>query len=131
MTDYEKDFNHWQNDNSLYSDFMPEPKRSDYDEYGYKPENVIYDGNLVLDKYLVDVYGIEYARKNPREVLKKVFIKKPIKNNVQTNMTHIVRQTWEERFKMYMRHTKKELAAMLAESAKYINPDGCAEFDKK
>ncbi len=71
MTDYEKDFNHWQNDHSTYSDFMPEPKRSDYDENGYKPENVVYDGNLVLDKYLVNTYGIEYARKNPREVLRK------------------------------------------------------------
>lgn len=71
MTDYEKDFNHWQNDHSVYSDFTPEPKRSDYDEYGYKPENVVYDGNLVLDKYLVNTYGIEYARKNPREVLRK------------------------------------------------------------
>ena len=50
MTDYEKDFKHWQNDNSLYSDFMPEPKRSDYDEYGYKKNSVIYDGNLILDK---------------------------------------------------------------------------------
>ena len=71
MTDYEKDFNHWQNDQSTYSDFIPEPKHSDYDENGYKPGNVVYDGKLVLDKYLVETYGMDYARKNPREVLKK------------------------------------------------------------
>ena len=46
-------------------------------------------------------------------------------------MIQIVRQTWEERFNMYMKHTKKELASMLAENAKYINPDGCAEFAPK
>lgn len=29
---------------------------------------------------------------------------------------------------MYMRHTKEELASMLAENAKIISPDSCAEF---
>ena len=43
-------------------------------------------------------------------------------------MVRVVRQTWQERFDMYMKHTKKELASMLAESAKYTNPDACAEF---
>ena len=91
MTDYEKDFNHWQNDQSVYSDFIPAPKRSDYDEHGYKKDSVVYDGNLVLDKYLVNTYGIEYARKNPREVLKKSvqIANKSIKDS---NMLEIVKE---------------------------------------
>lgn len=29
---------------------------------------------------------------------------------------------------MYMQHTKEELASMLAEQAKYISRESCAEF---
>lgn len=43
-------------------------------------------------------------------------------------MVQVVRQTWEERFKMYMKCTKKELASMMAENAKRLSPDSCAEF---
>jgi len=46
-------------------------------------------------------------------------------------MVQVVRQTWQERFDMYMKHTKKELASMLAENAKYVSPDACAEFAYK
>ena len=46
------------------------------------------------------------------------------------NYLQVVRQTWDERFKMYMKHTKKELASMLAEQAKYLFPDSCKEFEK-
>lgn len=46
------------------------------------------------------------------------------------NYLQIVRQTWEERFKRYMKHTKKELASMLAESDKYTMPEACKEFEK-
>lgn len=42
-------------------------------------------------------------------------------------MVQVVKQTWQERYDMYMRHTKEELASMLAESAKITNPNGCAE----
>jgi len=85
MTDYEKDYNAWKNDQSVYSDFKPEPKRSDYDEHGYKKGSVIYDGKLVLDKYLVKTYGMDYARKNPREVLSKaVEIKQEDSSNMLT-----------------------------------------------
>lgn len=45
-------------------------------------------------------------------------------------MIQVVRQTWQERFDMYMQHTKEELASMLAEQAKYISPDSCKEFEK-
>lgn len=46
-------------------------------------------------------------------------------------MIQIVRQTWQERFDMYMKRPKKELASMLAEQAKYISPDSCKEFEKE
>ena len=49
---------------------------------------------------------------------------------MNVNYIQVVRQTWEERFKMYMKCTKKELASMLAEQAKYISPDSCKEFEK-
>ena len=43
----------------------------------------------------------------------------------------VVRQTWEERFKMYMKCSKKELASMMAERDKYMCPDACKEFEPK
>ena len=43
MTDYEKDYNKWKNDQSFSGRYDLEPKRSDYDEYGFKPNNVIYE----------------------------------------------------------------------------------------
>lgn len=46
-------------------------------------------------------------------------------------MIQVVRQTWQERFDMYMKRPKKELASMLAEQAKYISPDSCKEFEKE
>ena len=46
-------------------------------------------------------------------------------------MIQVVRQTWQERYDMYMKHTKEELASMLAEQAKYISPDSCKEFEKE
>ena len=71
MTDYEKDYRHWYNDQSKYGDFTPEPNRDDYDENGYKKGKVVYEDNLILDPYLIETYGIEYARKNPLERLTK------------------------------------------------------------
>ena len=46
-------------------------------------------------------------------------------------MIQVVRQTWQERYDMYMQHTKEELASMLAEQAKYISPDSCKELEEK
>ena len=50
---------------------------------------------------------------------------------VNNNCVSIVRQTWDERFKMYMKMRKKELAAILAEIDKYTFPEGCKEFEKE
>lgn len=44
------------------------------------------------------------------------------------NYAQVVRQTWEERFNMYMKRPKKELASMMAEVDKYMHPDACMEF---
>lgn len=49
-------------------------------------------------------------------------------NNV--NYLQIVPLTWEERFKLYMKNSKKELATMLAERDKIDFPEGCAECRK-
>ena len=45
-------------------------------------------------------------------------------------MDKVVRQTWDERFRMYMKFPKRELASMLAERDKYSFPQGCKEFEK-
>jgi hypothetical protein len=44
-------------------------------------------------------------------------------------MIQTVKLTWEERYNMYISHTKEELASMLAEQAKYTNPEGCKEYE--
>ena len=44
-------------------------------------------------------------------------------------MVQIVRQTWQERYNIYMQCTKEQLASMLAEQTKYICPEQCAEFE--
>ena len=65
MTDYERDYSDWKHNQSKMRDFEPTPNRNDYDEYGYKKGSVVYEGNLILDPYLINTYGIEYARQNP------------------------------------------------------------------
>lgn len=47
------------------------------------------------------------------------------------NYLSVVPQTFDERVAMYMKSKKEDLAKMLAESAKYTNPDGCAELKDK
>lgn len=47
-----------------------------------------------------------------------------------TNYLQVVRLTWEERFNMYMKRPKRELASMLAERDKHDFPDGCKECEK-
>lgn len=46
------------------------------------------------------------------------------------NYLQIVPLTWDERFKMYMKCKKKDLATMLAERDKMDFPQGCAECRK-
>lgn len=46
------------------------------------------------------------------------------------NYVQIVPLTWDERFKMYMKCKKKDLATMLAERDKIDFPQGCAECVK-
>ena len=47
-----------------------------------------------------------------------------------TNFVQTVRLTWDERYKMYMKRSKRQLATMLAERDKYDFPDACKEFEK-
>lgn len=74
MTDYERDYYDWYNDQSKAGDFRQEPNREDYDEFGnlkHHSHNRVIEGNKVLNKYLIDTYGIEYARQNPLNVIEK------------------------------------------------------------
>ena len=60
MTDYEKDQEYWKDE--------PYPiviDRKNYDEHGYRKGTVTYEDGKVLDNYLIQTYGIEYARQNP------------------------------------------------------------------
>ena len=42
-------------------------------------------------------------------------------------MIQTMRQTWKERYDMYMSLEKEQLAAILAEQSKYVFPDSCVE----
>ncbi len=64
MTDYEHDLWAWKNDQSKYGDFTPEPNRNNYDEHGYKKGSVVYENGLILDPYLIELYGKDYAINN-------------------------------------------------------------------
>ena len=46
----------------------------------------------------------------------------------KVNYVAVVPLTFDERVAMYMKCDKEELARMLAESAKYTNPQGCKEI---
>ena len=122
------------------------------------PQDVMIE-HITRDKYYDSVDYYEIKNPNTAEVILKIgtdrsdsyypmaifeFDKKALKNNmkleepksdtnesVQVGYVDIVRQTWQERYDMYMKHTKEELASMLAESAKYTNPNRCAEFAPK
>lgn len=65
MTDYEHDLYMWRTDQSKYADFSSGPDRNDYDKYGYKKGSVVYEDGLILDKYLINTYGKDYAINNP------------------------------------------------------------------
>lgn len=70
-TQYDKDFKNWQREQSKQGDFISSPNRNDYDNNGFKKGEVTYEGTNVLDPYLIEIYGIDYARKNPICVLEK------------------------------------------------------------
>jgi hypothetical protein len=43
------------------------------------------------------------------------------------NCVQIVPQTWKQRYEMYMKRSKEELASMMAERDKITFPDACSE----
>lgn len=68
MTDYEKDMEKWKDEPYPIIDTkMPNP--NDYDEQGYRKGTVTYEDGKVLDNYLIQTYGIEYARQNPLKTI--------------------------------------------------------------
>lgn len=64
MNDYQKDVLNHSVGVNCYNE-LDEPRLSDYDENGYRNGSVTYEDNLILDNYLIQMYGIEYARKYP------------------------------------------------------------------
>ena len=48
-----------------------------------------------------------------------------------TNYLQIVPLNWQERFDMYMKASKEELASILAERDKYTSPESCAECQRE
>lgn len=58
---YIDDYRNW----SVSRDNSEGPDRNDYDRYGYRKGTVTYDGNLILDNYLISTYGYEYAKQHP------------------------------------------------------------------
>ena len=67
MTDYEKDMVNWRVAENSGAPYGAEemPVRENYDENGYRKGSVKYEDGLILDQYLIQMYGIEYAKKNP------------------------------------------------------------------
>ena len=47
------------------------------------------------------------------------------------NYLQIVSLSWQERFDMYMKASKEELAIMLAERDRYTSPESCAECQRE
>ncbi len=58
---YINDYSNW----SVRNDNSAGPDRNEYDRYGYRKGTVTYDGNLILDNYLIITYGYEYAKQHP------------------------------------------------------------------
>lgn len=58
---YTDDYRNW----SVSRDNSAGPDRNDYDRYDYRKGTVTYDGNLILDNYLISTYGHEYAKQHP------------------------------------------------------------------
>lgn len=69
--EYDRDLAKWKfdADNTFHGQETPCPNRDDYDSLGYKKGSVTREGNLILDNYLISVYGIEYAREHPLQKL--------------------------------------------------------------
>lgn len=68
MTDYDNDMLNY-NVGVDRDNEMDIPERNSYDEHGYKKGSVTYEDGKILDNYLVQMYGIEYARQNPLKII--------------------------------------------------------------
>ena len=66
MTDYERDMIRWRNtpESADLNGCNPMPNRADYDRHGNKPGTKYTSDGLVIDPYLVELYGMDYAIEN-------------------------------------------------------------------
>lgn len=66
MTDLEKDYlNYKVESDNRFDVSSEEPDPTDYDENGYKKDTTTEIDGHILDNYLIQMYGIEYAKKYP------------------------------------------------------------------
>ena len=64
MTDYDNDMSNYSVGVNRQNE-MDIPNRNNYDDNGYRKGTVNYEDGKVLDNYLIQTYGIEYARQHP------------------------------------------------------------------
>lgn len=66
MSDFERDMAHWRNasESADLNGCNPRPQRENYDERGNRIGTKYTDDGKVIDPYLVEVYGMDYAIKN-------------------------------------------------------------------
>lgn len=66
MTDLEKDnLNYNVASNNIFDASHEEPNPTNYDKNGYKKDTTTDVDGYILDNYLIQMYGIEYAKKYP------------------------------------------------------------------
>lgn len=66
MTDLEKDYlNYNVASNNRFDASSEEPDPTNYDENGYRKDTTTEVDDYILDNYLIQMYGIEYAKKYP------------------------------------------------------------------
>lgn len=66
MTDLEKDnLNYNVASNNRFDVSFEEPDPSNYDKNEYKKDTITEVDGYILDNYLIQMYGIEYAKKYP------------------------------------------------------------------
>ena len=68
MTDFERDIARWRNapESADLNGCNPKPQRENYDKRGNRIGTKYTDDGKVIDPYLVEMYGMDYAIKNAR-----------------------------------------------------------------
>ena len=76
MTDYERDMMCWHNtpESADINGCNPIPDRNCYDEHGNKIGTKYTSDGRVIDPYLVELYGMDYAIANARNEKRKCIL---------------------------------------------------------